>query len=178
MVYSDASDKGIGAVLVQSTDTGDRPICFLSHTLNKTQQRWSIVEKEAWSALYAVEKWRTYLEGRPFTLYSDSNPLKFIDSAQNKNAKLARWACRLSAFGAGQIEWIPGKLNCVADALSRLDGPVPELDDTAQIEDNNDIYIVNTDRLDKDDLQFGDDLDDIPPDPPVLDPKFKLAIKQ
>ena len=46
--------------------------------------------------------------------------MHYIDSANNKNAKLQRWAVKISAFG-GKIEYIKGKNNVVADFLSRME---------------------------------------------------------
>ena len=59
----------------------------------------------------------------PTVIYSDHNPLKFIDSMKTKNMRIARWALMLQDLNL-EIRHIPGKLNVVPDALSRPNGIV------------------------------------------------------
>ena len=47
-LHTDASDHGIGAYLFQVVDGKERPIQFLSKTMNEVQQRWSTTEKECY----------------------------------------------------------------------------------------------------------------------------------
>jgi hypothetical protein len=118
-LYTDASNFAVGAVLTQSEDGTDIPVAYLSHQLNKTQQKWSVIEKEAYSIIYALQKFRHYLYGRHFKIYTDHKPLKYIHSAQMKNPKIQRWALEISSFG-GTIEYIQGSRNVNADFLSRI----------------------------------------------------------
>ena len=136
-LFTDASQAAIGAVLTQEIDGQYRPVYFLSHHLNKTQQHWPIIEKECYAIIFALEKFRPYLEGTKFKIFSDHNPLKFIESANNKNAKLQRWAIKISGFG-GTIHYIKGKDNVCADFLSRIE--------TGNANNLN-VCAVNTDRL-------------------------------
>ena len=58
-LYTDASDKCVGACLTQTIkeqgqDT-ERPVYYLSHRLTDTQTRWSVIEKEAYS-IFIVSK--------------------------------------------------------------------------------------------------------------------------
>ena len=132
-LFTDASDSSIGALLTQEVDGVYKPIYYLSHHLSNTQQKWPIIEKECYSIVFAIEKFRHFLEGKNFKIFSDHNPLKYIQSAENKNAKLQRWAIKISAFG-GKIEFIKGKLNVQADFLSRLDPScIPTYSDTESI---------------------------------------------
>jgi hypothetical protein len=70
IVYTDASDTCIGAVLCQEFEPDQRlypnvhnekPIHYLSHRLSSTQQRWSTLEKEAFAIKYALEKFHPYI---------------------------------------------------------------------------------------------------------------------
>lgn len=56
VVETDASDKGIGAILMQS----DHPIAFLSKALGPRTQGLSTYEKESLAIILAVEHWRSY----------------------------------------------------------------------------------------------------------------------
>ena len=67
-LYTDASDKSIGACLTQlceETKT-EKPIDFISHKLGNTQSRWSTIEKEAYAIHYALHELDHYLYGAKF----------------------------------------------------------------------------------------------------------------
>lgn len=57
VIETDASDMGIGAILMQN----QHPVAYLSKALGPRNQALSVYEKECMSILLAVEKWRSYL---------------------------------------------------------------------------------------------------------------------
>ena len=69
-VFCDASKLGVGAVLLQVHDGKLRPVSFCSKLFNKTQQNWHVSEQEIYAVIHAVEKWRPYLIGNHFTVYT------------------------------------------------------------------------------------------------------------
>ena len=86
-LFTDASENTIGALLTQIEDDTYKPVYYLSHQLSKTHQKWPIIEKECYAIVFAIQKFQTYLVGLPeVQIFTDHNPLKFIDSANNKNA--------------------------------------------------------------------------------------------
>ena len=119
-LYTDASNYAIGAALVQESAFGERVIQYLSHQLNETQQRWPIIEKEAYAIVYSIQKFRPYLLGSQFTVMTDHRPLKYLFSSPfSASPKIQRWAILLSEYGC-DIHFISGAKNRVADGLSRL----------------------------------------------------------
>ena len=83
LLYTDASDYAVGAILVQKDETGmERVIQYVSHSLSKSQRRWSTLEKEALGIIHAIQKLRPYLYGARYTIYCDHKPLKLY--SQNK----------------------------------------------------------------------------------------------
>ena len=119
-LYTDASNCAIGAALVQESAIGERVVQYLSHQLNETQQRWPIIEKEAYAIVYSIQKLRPYLLGSKFTVMTDHKPLKYLFSSPfTASAKIQRWAIMLSEYGC-DIQFISGAKNRMADALSRL----------------------------------------------------------
>jgi hypothetical protein len=120
-VQTDASDYGIGAYLFQRWREEDgtwteRPISFISKSLDKVQRRWSTIEKEAYAIIYADTKWENYLQGNKFILQTDHRNLTFLNT--DLRPKVQRWKIFIQEFDF-DIEHIAGPTNIVADALSR-----------------------------------------------------------
>ena len=118
-LYTDASNYAIGSILVQLDDEGnEKVIQYLSHALDTTQQKWPVIEKEAYAIVYSLQKLRPYLWGADFQIFTDHKPLKALFSQQIVNSKIQRWAVQISEFGA-PIHYTDGKDNARADMLSR-----------------------------------------------------------
>lgn len=118
-VQSDASDKAVGAVLTQVQDEQEVVIAYMSQKLSKTQEKYSVTEKECLALILAIEKWRGYLEGAPnFTAITDHASLQWLQNLKDPAGRLARWALRLQPYNFKLIHR-KGTLNVVPDFLSR-----------------------------------------------------------
>ena len=124
-LYVDSCDYAVGAVLTQSHASGtgsgyrDHPVAFASAKLTPTQQRWATVEKEAYAALWGLQKFKHWLFGTSITLYSDHNPITYLTETTPKSAKLVRWALALQEFNVNFV-YRAGRVNEAADCLSRM----------------------------------------------------------
>ena len=107
ILYTDASNRCIGAVLMQPCPDKDGlvlgvpeevPIYFLSHRLSETQQRWPVIEKEVLAILYSVQKLDYYLSGAVFTIKTDHQPLKYLLEAEWMNKKIQQWVLKLGGY--------------------------------------------------------------------------------
>lgn len=67
----DASDKGLGAVLLQK----GQPIAYASRALTDADSRY---EKELLAVVYDLERFHTYTYGREVTVESDHKPLEDV----------------------------------------------------------------------------------------------------
>ena len=117
-VQTDASGRGLGAVLLQERDGQRRPCFFLSRKLQPREQKYAVIEQECLAIVWALQKMARYLLGRPFVILSDHQPLKYLQGSTTLNARLCRWALLIQPFDF-VIEYVPGRDNQLADFLSR-----------------------------------------------------------
>ena len=73
--------------------------------------------------VYAIKHFCHYLYGRPFTVRTDHNALKWLQSFKEPEGQVARWLETLAWYDY-KIEHRPGKKHQNADALSRNPLPV------------------------------------------------------
>ena len=117
----DASDVGAGAVLLQrGPDNVEHPVCYFSRKFNSHQRAYSTIEKEALSLVLAIQQFEVYLgsSSHPITVYSDHDPLRFLNRMRNSNQRLMRWSLILQPYDL-EIRHVRGADNILADALSR-----------------------------------------------------------
>ncbi|XP_078250271.1 uncharacterized protein LOC144589471 [Pogona vitticeps] len=119
IIYTDASNSGVGAVLCQEDENGDQhPVSYLSRKLQKGERHLATVEKECLAIVYAIQKAKLYIWGRHFVLCTDHSPLQWLKTMKTHNSKLMRWALNLQDYDF-EVKVVRGSMNCVADALSR-----------------------------------------------------------
>ena len=125
ILESDASQYGIGAVILHRFPNGDeRHIAYASRSLNSPEQNYSQIEKERLAIIFGVTKYYMYLFGCKFTLQTDHNPLLKIFAPDSATpvlaaARLQRWSLLLSSYHY-EIEFKSSAEVDSADALSRL----------------------------------------------------------
>jgi hypothetical protein len=115
-VVMDASDLGLGAVLLQE----GHPVAFESRKLNSAELNYNVTEKEMLAVMHALRVWRCYLEGADITVYTDHVSNTFFHTQPNLSRRQARWSEFLHRFGAFEWKYCKGASN-VADALSQRD---------------------------------------------------------
>lgn len=119
-VHCDASDCGIGAVLVQLDEEGnEKPVAYMSRKLNTSQRNYSVTERECLAAVEAIKRFRCYLELHEFEIITDHSSLVWLMKQPDLTGRLARWVFKLQSFKF-HVSHRKGKDNIVPDALSRI----------------------------------------------------------
>ena len=109
-LHTDASDCSVGGDLFQTVDGIDQPVAFVGKSLNKSQLRWSVIQKEAYGVFYSCMYSQSLLRDRQFKIRTDHRNLLFIKEASNPMT--VRWYMALSEFGL-TLKFIPGVENYV-----------------------------------------------------------------
>lgn len=117
---TDASDYGIGAVLLQEEDGHLFPVSYASKKLSDRERLYATVEKECFAIVWAVKRFMIYLYGKEFTLQTDHQPLAYLNKSKFTNNRIMRWAMYLQNYKF-KIEFIKGVENVGADYLSRIE---------------------------------------------------------
>lgn len=125
VLATDASNAAVGAVLSHIMPDGtERPIRYASQTLSQTQQRYAMVDKEAYAIIFGVKKFYQYLYNRKFILYCDNKAVTQIFSETKglpvlSATRMQHYAIFLQAFDY-EIKYRKSEENSNADGLSRL----------------------------------------------------------
>lgn len=128
-LQTDASELGIGAVLYQINDDGERRIIdFSSAKLGPVERRYDVNERECLAAVWAIKRYRQFLEYQRFTLRTDNRCLVWLHSMCEARSKLTRWSRVLQSYDFN-VEHVPGAENELPDALSRAPQDVLVQDD-------------------------------------------------
>ena len=125
-VQTDASDEGIGAVLLQVYPEGNRPIAYLSKKFTPAQRKWSPMEQECYAFICALDKWHNYLTGIHFTWETDHKALTQLNKKAQINKRCERWRLKILTYDF-TVQYIPGLQNAMPDYLSR--SPVDDAGD-------------------------------------------------
>ena len=110
-VHVDASSIALGTVLSQSrVGNIDHPISFASRKLSTVEKNYTTTEREGLAMVYALQKFRHYLLGSHFKMFTDHSDLNYLVNKPVLGGRICRW---LILFQEYDFEIIvkPGRLN-------------------------------------------------------------------
>ena len=119
-ISTDASNIGTGAVLQQFIDGGCKPIAFISQKFNNAESKYRTFDRELLAIYKSIKRFRYFIEGRTFHVYTDHKPLTttFSNNKSSYSPRQFRHIDFISQFTT-DIRYIKGSENLTADALSR-----------------------------------------------------------
>ena len=82
-LQTDACSMGLSATLTQVQDGHERIITYASRNLNKAERNYALTEWECLAVVWAIRKYRVYLEGYHFTVVTDHSSLKWMYRQKN-----------------------------------------------------------------------------------------------
>ncbi|VVA39016.1 PREDICTED: retrotransposon, partial [Prunus dulcis] len=114
VIYSDASQQGLGCVLMQH----GRVIAYASRHLKKHEMNYPVHDLELAAVVFALKIWRHYLYGTTCQIFTDHKSLKYLFTQKELNLRQRRWLELIKDYEC-TIEHHLGRANVVADAFSR-----------------------------------------------------------
>ncbi|UYV67620.1 K02A2.6-like [Cordylochernes scorpioides] len=118
-LYCDASTQGIAGILKQVHPDGQvHPVQYFSRALRAHERNYTVSELECLAIVESVDKFRIYLTGIKFTIYTDHQVLQWLKTIKNPSGRLFRWSLRLSTYNY-EIHYLKGSQQYEADLLSR-----------------------------------------------------------
>ncbi|GMF64452.1 unnamed protein product [Phytophthora fragariaefolia] len=97
----------------------DRVVYYQSRQLKPAERNYRVHDKEPFAMKYALATFRVYLLGsRPFVVNTDHASLRTAIKSLHISQRMAQWLSFFVEYNF-QVDYKPGRLNVVADALSR-----------------------------------------------------------
>ena len=96
ILYTDASDAGVGAILSQKDDKSEEfVISFASKAFTGAEKRWTTMEKEAFAVVWGLQYFHAYVYGQKVVVFTDHKSFQWLRDLKLPNGKLARWLLKL-----------------------------------------------------------------------------------
>lgn len=123
-IATDASNVGCGGVLYQPAEGEDitptNIVSICSRKWSKSQLNYPAFKKELYGIVYCLRQFHSYVWGRgDLVIYTDHKPLTYFLEQKELSVALQQWLDVLLDYQF-RIEYRPGILNVLPDALSRM----------------------------------------------------------
>jgi len=119
-LYTDASQIGLGAVLLQMSGDGkEHVVAYTSRSPSPVEKNYGITEQECLAIIWAVKYFRHYIFGSKFTIVTDHSALQWLLNTKSKaieNKRILRWRLTLQEYDY-EVKHRKGKHHDNADVL-------------------------------------------------------------
>ncbi|GJR76093.1 putative reverse transcriptase domain-containing protein [Tanacetum coccineum] len=109
-IYSDASKKGLGCVLMQH----GKVIAYASRQLKPYEENYPTHDLELAVVVFVLKIWRHYLYGETCDIFTDHKRLKYIFTQMKLNMRHRHWLELLKDYDTN-IQYHPGKANVLME---------------------------------------------------------------
>lgn len=121
-LHCDASCLGFGAVLMQQQPSKSmHPVFYFSKRTTEVESRYHSFELETLAIVYALRRFRIYLQGIRFIIITDCSAVTQTLQKRDMNPRISRWSLELQCYDF-EIVHRPGNRMTHVDALSRSFG--------------------------------------------------------
>lgn len=96
------------------------PVAYFSKRTTDAETRYQSFELETLAIIYAIKRFRVYLEGISFKIMTDCNSLMITLAKRTVNSRIVRWALELENFNYTIVHRAGTKIGH-DDALSRVE---------------------------------------------------------
>jgi hypothetical protein len=144
-VHVDALSIALRVALAQPREKYiDHPLAYASRKLSTTEINYTTTEREGLAMVYALQKFRHYLLGGHFNMFTNHSALKYLVNKPVLGGRICIWLLLFQEYDF-EIVVKPGRMNKGPDHLSRLEhGEEPtSLEDT--LLDEQVLAIINLD---------------------------------
>jgi hypothetical protein len=117
VLFTDASDVGVGCVFTQKQDDEIAVLAYASKKLTTAEKNWSVSERELYAIVWACKRFHSLLRGAKIIVFTDHEALKYLDTL-TVAGKIQRWVLWLQQYDL-TIRHVKGVDNSAADWLSR-----------------------------------------------------------
>lgn len=112
-IYTDASDAGFGAVIMQD----EKPLAYLSQAASGAMANWPTAELELYAVRHALQSYPHWFSGADIHVWVDHSSLTHLKTVKSSK-RLLRHFMAISEYGP-QLHYVAGKHNELPDVLSR-----------------------------------------------------------
>ena len=96
ILRTDASNVGIGAVLLQKQNEVKFPVAYASKKLLPRETRYSVIERECLALVWGIKRFQMY--GAEFQVETDHCPLIYMQNTKLTNSRVMRWVLSLQPY--------------------------------------------------------------------------------
>ena len=119
IIYSDASDLGLGCALHQEQNGIEVPIAFGGRVLTPAEKGYSTSEKECLGLYFALKTFHPFIHMKKILIRTDHRALQFLLSRKySDNSRLRSWVNLIGVY-LPEIHYVPGAALPNVDSISR-----------------------------------------------------------